>query len=147
MTLSEYVKKRNGVAIGATNSLRNMFIRSLGAKNFAVFWNYWNPIWGYYLGMFFFKPLKKLFPPFISLLLTFIICGIIHDLAITLIARKGISIFFTIWFFIMGIQVIISEVLKLNFSEKKWILRAIINLLFLIISYSITAFLIHKIKT
>ncbi len=48
MKLSEYVKKRNGVPIGHPNSLRNNLQRSLGANNFSTFWNFWNPIFGYY---------------------------------------------------------------------------------------------------
>lgn len=123
-----------------------MLFRSFGAKNFAAFWNYWNPIWGYYLGVYFFKPLKRLFPSSISLLLTFIICGIIHDIAITIFAGKGISIFFTIWFFIMGIEVIINQVLKLDFRNKKWLLRAFINLLFLAVSFLITQFIVTKVE-
>jgi hypothetical protein len=62
MNLSEYVEKRNGVPIGHPSSLRNNLHRSLGAKNFSVFWNFWNPIFGYYLGTKVFKPLKKVFP-------------------------------------------------------------------------------------
>jgi hypothetical protein len=50
MTLGEYIKKRNGVAIGHPQSLKNNLSRSLGAKNFSSFWHHWNPIFGYYLG-------------------------------------------------------------------------------------------------
>ena len=58
MNLSEHVKKRNGVPVGHSNSVRNNLYRSLGAKNFSAFWNFWNPIFGYYLGVKVFKPLK-----------------------------------------------------------------------------------------
>lgn len=59
ITLTDYVRKRNGVSIGSPRSLINNLYRSLGAKNFSTFWNDWNPIFGYYLGKFIFKPLKK----------------------------------------------------------------------------------------
>jgi hypothetical protein len=59
MKLSEYIKKRNGVPFGHPNSLRNNLERSLGANNFSTFWNFWNPIFGYYLGTTVSRPLKK----------------------------------------------------------------------------------------
>ena len=127
MTLTEYVKKRNGVAIGSSKSLRNNLYRSLGAKNFSTFWNYWNPIFGYYLGKFIFKPLKRILPIGIALLLTFIFCGIIHD-AVTTIIRLKISFFFTIWFAMMGIAVLITRYLNQNFNKRIWIFRAFVNL-------------------
>ena len=46
LTLEAYVKHRNGVPLGASGSLENMLVRSLGAGTFAKFWQYWNPIWG-----------------------------------------------------------------------------------------------------
>lgn len=100
MTLSDYVKKINGVPFGHSNSLRNNLYRSLGAKNFSTFWNYWNPIFGYYLGKKIFKPLKRIFPIGLALIFTFIFCGLLHDF-VTTILRKKISLFFTFWFLIM----------------------------------------------
>lgn len=140
MTLNEYIKKRNGVSIGSSKSLRNNLYRSLGAKNFSTFWNYWNPIFGYYLGKFVFKPFKVIFPVAISLMLTFIICGLIHD-AVTTIFRGKISFFFTIWFSIMGFVVLITKYLKHNHSKKIWIIRALINLSIIIISFLLTIYI------
>lgn len=128
MTLAEYVKKRNGVPIGDSNSLKNNLYRSLGAKNFAAFWNYWNPIFGYFLGKKIFKPLKKIIPISLSLILTFIFCGLIHDFVIT-ITRGKISFFFSVWFFLMGICVLLSKYFHYDFSQKQWIFRTLTNLL------------------
>ncbi len=50
LSLADYVQRRNGVALGARRSMRNMLWRSLGAGSFAKFWHYWNPIWGLLLG-------------------------------------------------------------------------------------------------
>jgi hypothetical protein len=127
MTLTDYIKKRNGVSIGSSKSLRNNLYRSLGSKNFSTFWNYWNPIFGYYLGKFIFKPMKKIFPVTFSLLITFFICGLIHD-TVTTIFRGEISFFFSIWFLFMGLAVLITRTLKHNFSNQVWIARAFINL-------------------
>lgn len=127
MKLSEYVKKRNGVPIGHASSLQNNLKRSLGAKNFSTFWNFWNPIFGYYLGTKIFKPLKIIFPAGIALILTFIFCGLIHDFVTTLIRGK-ISLFFSVWFLLMGIVVLISKHFDYDLSNKKWIFRAFVNL-------------------
>jgi hypothetical protein len=127
MTLTEYIKIKNGVSIGSSKSLRNNLYRSFGSKNFSTFWNYWNPIFDYYLGKFIFKPLKKIFPVAISLLFTFIINGLIHDTVTTLLRGK-ISFFFSIWFLLMGLAVLLTRTLKHNFSKQVWIARASFNL-------------------
>ena len=59
LTLAQYVKRRNGVALGYSGSFSNMLHRSFGAGTLAKFWQYWNPIWGYYLGRYIHGPLKK----------------------------------------------------------------------------------------
>ncbi|MDR6966834.1 hypothetical protein J2X31_000832 [Flavobacterium arsenatis] len=127
MNLSEYVKKRNGVPFGHPNSLRNNLQRSLGANNFSVFWSFWNPIFGYYLGKKIFRPLKRIFPAALCVVLTFVFCGLIHDLVTTLI-RVKVSLFFAVWFLLMGIMVVISKQIKYNLSNQNWIVRAITNL-------------------
>ena len=139
MTLAEYIKKRNGVAMGSSKSLPNNLYRSLGAKSFSTFWNYWNPIFGFYLGKYIFKPLKKVFPVAIALLFTFIFCGLIHDI-VTIIFRGKTSFFFSIWFFLMGIAVLITKRLKHNFSLQNWIIRAVANLSIIGICFLLTFF-------
>ena len=130
LKLSDYVKKRNGVALGDSKSLKNMIIRSLGAGKFSEFWKYWNPIWSYYLGKYIFKPLKKVFPQAISLILTFTFCGFLHDLAI-MILRWNIELHVTTWFFLMSLCVVLGSIAKIDYSKYPWIIRAFINLLFI----------------
>jgi hypothetical protein len=127
MTLGEYIKKRNGVAMGSSHSFRNNLYRSLGAKNFSTFWNYWNPIFGYYLGKRIFKPLRKYVPPAVALLITFLFCGLLHD-AVTTIFRGNVSFFFSIWFVLMAVSVLVTRWLKQDFSTKPWLFRACANM-------------------
>ena len=141
MNLSNYVKKRNGVPLGASQSLQNMMIRSLGAGKFSEFWKYWNPIWGYYLGKFIFKPLKTIFPPALSLILTFVFSGFIHDLAI-MILRWNFEILITPWFLMMGFCVLLGDYAKIDYSKYNWIIRAAINTL-IILSCLLIAFQIR----
>ncbi|PZW37778.1 hypothetical protein LX95_02792 [Mesonia algae] len=127
MTLSEYVKKRNGVSIGNPKSLRYNLYKSFGAVNFSTFWNFWNPIFGYYLGKFIFKPLKSIFSVSISLIFTFLLCGLIHDM-VTLIFKGSTSFLFSVWFLIMSLAVLITRHLKQDHSKQKWVIHASINL-------------------
>lgn len=137
MTLSEYVKKKNGVPFGHPHSLRNNLYRSLGAKNFAVFWNFWNPIFSYYLGTQIFRPLKKQLPAIVALIVTFIICGLIHDLVTTIIRQK-VSLFFTVWFTLMSIFVLISKKANYDLSPYHWGIRALVNSLIIATCFFVT---------
>ena len=140
MNLSEYVKKKNGVPMGHLNSLRNNLHRSIGAKNFPTFWNFWNPFFGYYLGTKIFKPIKKIFPVGFAVILTFLFCGLVHDLVTTL-ARGKLSLFFAIWFLIMGVVVAVSKKINYDLSHKKWILRALVNLSLIAVCLLLTMYL------
>lgn len=75
ISLSAYVKKRNGLPLGASGSMRNMLQRSLGAGGFHLFWHYWNPIWGYYLSRHVMKPLSQVFPKGLATVVTFSVSG------------------------------------------------------------------------
>lgn len=141
MNLSDYVKKRNGVPLGASNSLRNMMIRSLGAGKFSIFWVYWNPIWSYHLGKYVFKPLKIIFPPALSLILTFAFCGFLHDLVIMLL-RWNFELLLTPWFLLMGFCVVLGDYAKIDYSKFTWIIRASINLLII----SICLFIAYQVR-
>jgi ABC-type multidrug transport system permease subunit len=116
------------VPLGHRDSLRNMLYRSLGAGKFSIFWQYWNPIWGYYLGKYIFKPLKLIFPPALSLIITFVVCGFIHDLVVMLLKWKFI-LFLSPWFLFMGLAVVLGEYAKIDYSRSPWVVRAAINIL------------------
>lgn len=131
MNLSDYVKRRNGVPLGDSDSLHNMLSRSLGAGKFSIFWQYWNPIWGYYLGKYIFKPLKLILPQAFSLLITFVVCGFIHDLAIMLLKWK-FTLLLTPWFLLMGLSVILGDYAKFEYSKFPWIVRAAINIVIIL---------------
>mgnify|MGYP001822686734 CR=1 FL=1 len=118
--------------LGNSDSLRNMLNRSLGAGKFSIFWKYWNPIWGYYLGKYIYKPLKFIFPQALSLIITFVVCGFIHDLAIMLLKWK-FTLLLTPWFLFMGVSVILSDYAKIDYSKFPWIVRAGINITILFV--------------
>lgn len=140
VSLSEYVKRRNGVALGGSHSMRNMLLRAFGASSFPVFWHYWNPVWGYYLSRNVMKPLSSFMPKGLAVLLTFIASGAVHDVAVSLIKWKTI-VFFTPWFALMGVAVILSQYGAVSYRAYPWGIRAVINALIIGITLWVAYFL------
>ena len=126
ITLTQFVKLRNGVPLGHADSLKNMLSRSLGAGSFAQFWQYWNPVWGYYLSQCVYQPLKRFFGKSMAGVATFFVSGFLHDLAIMLVKQQS-SILLTVWFTLMGLAVVLSEAVKLRYGTLPWFVRALIN--------------------
>lgn len=131
LTLGDYVLRRTGVPLGAPGSLQNMLRRSLGARSFARFWQYWNPIFGYGLGRYVFVPLKRALPASLALLLTFLVNGIIHDL-VTVLVRGSSALLFTTWFLLLGVGVLVGQWGKMDLSRHAWAVRAAVNLIYLL---------------
>lgn len=126
LSLGAYVKRRNGVAMSAPGSLQNMLERSFTATSFDRFWQYWNPIFSYYLGKYVFAPLKRVMPSAPALVLTFVFCGALHDV-VTALARWDAAFMFTPWFFFMGIIVALSKAFDWQYAGVPVIGRAVIN--------------------
>jgi hypothetical protein len=137
ITLSEYVKKRNGLALGAPGSMKNMLKRSLGASSFYLFWQYWNPIWGYYLSRKVMKPLSDFLPMWLAIIFTFAVSGALHDLVITLV-KWEVTFFFTPWFFLMSIVVLTTKKFGISYREHHWLVRSLINILLIVICFVLT---------
>lgn len=137
ITLAQYVKKRTGVPLGAKGSMSNMLKRSLGASSFYLFWRYWNPIWSYYLSRYVMKPVSSFLPQWCAVIVTFAISGALHDLAVMLIKWKLLC-FFTPWFSLMGVCVLLSLKLNLSFSQFSMPVRAFINFLYIWGSFYLT---------
>jgi hypothetical protein len=107
-----------------------MLQRSLGAGSFDRFWQYWNPIFGYYLAKYIDSPLRRILPRSLALLLTFVICGALHDLA-AMAVRGSVAFFCTTMFFFFGAGVLIGRWAGLDFSSLPWAARATINISYL----------------
>ena len=143
LSLSDYVKRRNGVPLGDSRSMRNMFSRAFGAKSFPDFWRYWNPIWSYYLSRNVMKPLNTFLPQSLAIALTFIVSGLIHDVAVSIIKWKTIFLF-TPWFGVMGLIVVISHQADISYGKLSWHVRVFINLVIIICSLGLTYFLLRQ---
>jgi len=130
LSLAQYVKKRNGVPLGSSGSMSNMLSRSFGATSFPVFWHYWNPIWGYYLSRNVMRPLANFLPISLATFLTFLVSGALHDLAVSIVELKT-TLFFTPWFGLMGLIVVVSKGAGISYGHVSWPVRALINASFI----------------
>lgn len=137
LSLSQYVKKRTGVPLGAKHSMRNMLSRSLGAQSFPKFWHYWNPIWSYYLSRNVMRPLSRILPASFAVFITFLVSGALHDLAVTVVKWKPI-VFFTPWFGLMGLIVIIFSKVGVCYAHFSWRARATINVSIIAVTLCLT---------
>jgi hypothetical protein len=127
VTLSEYVERRNGVPLGARGSLTRMLHRSLGAPTFAGFWQYWNPIWGYYLSRYINVPLRTIMPAAPATIATFAASGAIHDAA-AYVVTGSLTFLFAPWFAVLGLMVVAFTRLGLRYGFRTWAVRAAINI-------------------
>ena len=130
MTLGEYVRRRNGTPLGGAGSLRNMLSRSFGAKSFAAFWRHWNPVWGYGLGRFVYAPVQRRAPSAVAVMVTFLVSGVAHDAAATIV-RRSFTFLVTPWFFLLGSGVLVARATHMDLSLRSWWWRATVNLIYL----------------
>ena len=131
ISLRQFVLRRNGVPLGGSGALREMLKRSLGAKSITVFWQYWNPIFGYYLGKLVFRPLRSLgLPAALAVIITFCVSGAVHDLAASAVTRQVIFVC-TPWFFFMALGLIVSQRFGMDMSALKPVTRGAVHLLYI----------------
>lgn len=126
-SLNDFVRKRTGRSLGASGSLRAMLKRSFGAASPRIFWQYWNPVFGYYLGKYVYQPSRSIFPPLLSLFITFAVSGLIHD-AVTFAVRGFTNFFFLIFFLTSALILILSEYLNIHWSKYSLPVRVLFNL-------------------
>lgn len=128
--LGDYVRRRNGVPLGAPGALRAMLRRAFGAGSFAGFWRYWNPIFGYALGRYVHAPLRRVLPDGLALVLTFLVCGALHD-GVSMLVSGRPAFLFTPWFLFLGGGVVLGDALRLDWRDRAFALRAGIHLAYL----------------
>lgn len=141
LSLAQYIVHRNGLRAGARGSMRNMLHRSFGAPTFSGFWRHWNPILGYALGRYIYRPLRRVMPPSLALFLTFIFSGAVHD-AVTMAIRGAPAFLFVPWFALLGLGVLVGRACAWDFTGHVWWVRALVNLVYL--ALGLTATLVAK---
>lgn len=139
VTLSDYVERRSGVPLGARGSLKGMLHQSLGAASFGGFWRYWNPLWGYYLGRYVHRPLRRFMPSALAVVATFVVSGAIHDAAVYL-ATGSTKFLFTLWFGVLGTMVVVGSRRGLRYEFRVWPMRALTNIALIGAAFAIARF-------
>lgn len=80
--LNQYISTRFGGIEGEFPRFLYMLKKSFTTSTFRKIWTYWNPIYGYILGFYVYKPLKNWFPAIVAETLTFMINGIFYDIVV-----------------------------------------------------------------
>jgi len=143
LTLGQYVHRRNGVPLGASGALSNMLYRSFTADSLTKFWQYWNPIWGYYLSKLVFAPINRYLPRAVAVVMTFLVSGVVHDLAVFALTGTFTGVI-SVWFLILGMVVMFGQVMHLNYSKLAIHYRVLIHLVYLGLCFAITIMMMAK---
>jgi hypothetical protein len=84
-------------------------------------------MFGYALGRYVFSPSKRVLPPAMALVVTFVVCGAMHDL-VTALVRGSLAFLFTPWFFFLGLGVVVGRRFRMDLRRYPWGVRATANL-------------------
>jgi hypothetical protein len=133
ITLAQYIAQRLGSEPEVGTLLKRMLVLSFGAASFREFWRFWNPVYGYFLYYYCYKLLRRVLPGPLSVLVTFFSSGFfLHDLPFGwwIRAMKTQSLplpFVAPWFSLMGLLVLLTDVLNLNWRHRPFAVRVLLN--------------------
>lgn len=103
-----YAARRTGLPVGSRGELRQNLYRAFTASSFGRFWQIWNPLFGFYLQLWLYRPLQRRLPQSLALWFTFVGNGMLHD-AVTMLVRQDAAWFFTPWFALIGAYVLAEK--------------------------------------
>jgi D-alanyl-lipoteichoic acid acyltransferase DltB (MBOAT superfamily) len=131
LSLGQYLRFRLGNR-GGTTAWFNFFIRPFGASSFAQFWRLWNPVYGYFLSYYSYRPLSRLMPRSAAMLITFVACGfLLHDLPAWVFTGRVLPPGAAITFFMFGLGAIASDRFNMDLSHWPIAARAVVNITYL----------------
>jgi hypothetical protein len=135
LTVKTYVVRRLGKPHGPWQALGRMVTFAFAAPSFAAFWYYWNPVYGYYLYYWAYRPLRRVVPRAPALVLTFATCGfLLHDLPH--LPFTGIPLI-TTWFVVLSIGVLLGEAVRMDLSRRPRSMRVVVNAMYLVTSFEV----------
>jgi hypothetical protein len=129
-TLRRYLRFRLGSRGGGT-AWFNFFIKPFGASSFAEFWRWWNPVYGYFLYYYSYRPMSRVMPRPIASFLTFVLCGFLHDLPAWVFTRRVLPPGATVTFIMFGLGAVLSETLHMNLARWPVQARIAINVAYI----------------
>jgi len=131
LTFARYLKFRLGTSVGRT-AWFNFFIKPFGASSFAGFWRQWNPVYGYFLYYYSYRPLLRVVPRALAMLITFAACGLLlHDVPAWLLRRRLLPPGATIAFILFGRGAVLGDAVHMDLPRWPFLVRAGINLFYL----------------
>lgn len=139
----QYEQRKMGHRKNPLTGIFYMCRQSFLADSFAKFWQNWNPLFSYFLLYSFYRPLKKLFPRFIAVMITFAISGAIHDLAAS-IALSRVYYLFTLSFTLFGLFVLLEEFLQLKLTKAPLMVRPFYHFSLIAGSYYLSKMIIEQ---
>jgi len=137
ITLTQYINHR----LGATSREQaiNFLGKPFGARSPAEFWQYWNPVWSYFLLFYCYRLLRRNLPRWLSVVLTFFFCGLVHDLPFGILSYStvGRPPFFTLTAFLTlnGLLVVLSEKARFRLTRIQTRFRWLTHLTILTACY------------
>lgn len=150
-TLRHYIHLRLGRG-SFFEIIKSMFVKSFQAKTAKEFWNYWNPVFGYYMLFYFYKPLTNKVPRAVRVIVTFTVSGFfLHDIIFWwpfcwIIAYKTHFPLGTVWFLFLAIIMLVLEKVGFNTGKYSPEIRVMTNLFYLSISLGLTLLVAGCIK-
>lgn len=114
----EYAGRRTGLPVGSRGQLRQNLYRAFTATSAGRFWQIWNPLFGFYLQQWLYRPLQRYLPKSLALWLTFVGNGVLHD-TVTMLVRQDLALFFTPWFALIGAYVCLENQLGFRLTVAK----------------------------
>ena len=150
VTLTRYIQHRLGQG-DDLQLIAVMFRRSFGASSFTAFWQYWNPVYGYYLSRLCYRPLRAVLPRVFSVIATFATCGfLLHDLPCGwgigfAVAHRVPFPFVTTWFAMIGIIVILAETIHMDLKALSFGARIVVNAMHVVVPFVITMVLAYTV--
>jgi D-alanyl-lipoteichoic acid acyltransferase DltB (MBOAT superfamily) len=134
LTLDAYVRRRLAGPGGDLAMMGRMFSRSFGAGSFAEFWRYWNPVYGFHLDRYCYRPLRRRrVPRSLAFVATFAASGfVLHDLpfwwGVSVLRTGSLPVpFVTVWFVTMSAFALVGERFRLDYAARPAPARVAIN--------------------
>jgi hypothetical protein len=75
----------------------NVLVRPLAAPSLAEFWRRWNPVWGFFLSTWVYRPARRVLPHPAAVMATFMASGLVHNLLAAVLSHC-LNPFVTVWF-------------------------------------------------
>jgi hypothetical protein len=122
--------------------IRRSIERAFTAPTLGAFWHYWNPVYGYFLGRYCYRPLRRRMPHAAAFVATFAISGFaLHDLLfwpgqLAVGGRPAFPVV-TVAFIVVALAVLVTDALRVDLRTleapaRRWVHASCILLAFVV---------------